>query len=378
MESLLAALGGLALGWLLGWLLALRRRPRIKGWQGPGLSQLLGWIDDAPSGWLILDPADTIQWINPRAERLLPLPGALKLHRSSLLQVFAAPELQALVHNARRRERVQRLEWRLGDQEMEVFALPGERGWMALLLLSRRSIEAQLEQQERWVSDVAHELKTPLTALLLVGDSLSAQVNPGNAVLVERLQRELLRLQQLVGDLLELSRLENTLPGEGRPHQEVELSQLVQQVWAGVRPLAERRNIALELESAPAQGAAADPCPRVRGDASRLHRALLNLLDNAVRHSPDGGTVRVGLQALPPWCLITVRDEGAGLSQEDLEHMFERFYRGDPSRVRSRQAGSGLGLSIVQQIAVTHGGRVQAGNHPEGGALLELLLPMAG
>lgn len=104
---------------------------------------------------------------------------------------------------------------------------------------------------------------------------------------------------------------------------------------------------------------------------------MLNLLDNALRYSPDGGTVLVEIEATAGWCLLTIRDEGPGLSEDDLEHMFERFYRGDPSRVRSDRGGSGLGLAIVQQIAVTHGGRIQATNHPGGGAVLELLLPAA-
>ncbi|MCS5699032.1 sensor histidine kinase [Cyanobium sp. FGCU-52] len=111
------------------------------------------------------------------------------------------------------------------------------------------------------------------------------------------------------------------------------------------------------------------------GDPSRLHRVLLNLLDNAVRYSPDGGLVQVGLQESPGWCRLSVRDQGPGLSEEDRQHLFERFYRGDPARVRSGRGGSGLGLAIVQQIVVTHGGRVQAGNHPGGGALLEVFLP---
>ena len=85
--------------------------------------------------------------------------------------------------------------------------------------------------------------------------------------------------------------------------------------------------------------------------------------------------MHVRLQASVAWCLLSVRDEGPGLSEEDQEHLFERFYRGDPSRVRSRRGGSGLGLAIVQQIALAHGGRVQASNHPAGGARLELLLP---
>ena len=105
---------------------------------------------------------------------------------------------------------------------------------------------------------------------------------------------------------------------------------------------------------------------------------MLNLIDNALRYSPDGGCVWVRVQSTDQWCLLTVRDEGPGLSEEDQERLFERFYRGDPSRVRSRRGGSGLGLAIVQQIALTHGGRVQAGNHPDGGARLELLLPVGG
>jgi two-component system phosphate regulon sensor histidine kinase PhoR len=187
---------------------------------------------------------------------------------------------------------------------------------------------------------------------------------------VERLQRELLRLQELVNDLLELSRLENTVPGRGLQLAPVHLPQLVEQVWAGLRPLAEQRGVRLELQHP--EGLT------VQGDASRLHRALLNLIDNALRYSPDGAAVEVSLSSRGGWCQLSVRDHGPGLSRDDLQHMFERFYRGDPARARSQRAGSGLGLSIVQQIAVTHGGRIQASNHPEGGALMDLLLPTEG
>jgi len=363
MGVLLAGLLGLALGWLLA------RRTGRPGRSRSGLPhrQLLRWIGEAPDGWLILDSGDRIQLINQRAERLLEAPGAGLRRQEPLERVCRSPELLEVIRNARRRERPQRLDWELGEQQLAVFVLPGDDGWVALLLQSRRSLEAQLEQQERWVSDVAHELKTPLTALLLVGDSLAAHVNDANAVLVERLQRELLRLQRLVGDLMELSRLENTLPEGVRLRSRVDLPQLVHQVWLGLRPLAERRSIRLELR---AEGDLA-----VLGDGSRLHRAVLNLLDNALRYSPEEGTVLVEIEATVGWCLLTVRDEGPGLSEDDLEHMFERFYRGDPSRVRSDRGGSGLGLAIVQQIAVTHGGRIQASNHPRGGAVMELLLP---
>lgn len=377
---------GVAAGLLAGWWLAGWSRRRGRGHaipsQRPGRRQLLRWIEAAPLGWMLLDGEGVIRTINPRAVRLLQLPAA-GLHRGEPLQALCrAPQLRSAIDSARSQQRLQRLEWQHGEEDLEVHVLPGDDGWVAVLLQTRRSLEAQLEQQERWVSDVAHELRTPLTALLLVGDSLASQVNSRHAVLVERLQRELLRLQQLVGDLLELSRLENALPGDPGRSDPVDLGALVEKVWAGLRPLAEQRRIQLALHRVPRQPPepeGEDPAPTVVwGDGSRLHRALLNLLDNAIRYAPDGTAVQVELVSSGDWTLLSVRDHGPGLSEQDLTHLFERFYRGDPSRVRSKRTGSGLGLSIVQQIAVTQGGRVQARNHPEGGAVLELWLPERG
>ena len=344
------------------------RRRGNRGGALPSSRQLLSWMDSSPVGWILLDRNNRIRHLNPRAERILGWESSRPSHGRSLAEVCDDANLANSVGLARRQDRPQRLEWQFRQQDYDVMVVPGLDGWLGVQLQSRRSLEAQLQQQERWVSDVAHELKTPLTALLLVGDSLAAQVNPQNERLVERLQRELLRLQELVGDLLELSRLENTLPGRGLKLAPLELGQLLEQVWAGLRPLAEQRQISLVMQQH-------QPLP-IEADQSRLHRALLNLLDNAVRYSPDGEAVEVSLSSRGGWCLVSVRDHGPGLSEQDLTHLFERFYRGDPSRVRSQRSGSGLGLAIVQQIAVTHGGRIQASNHPEGGALMELILPL--
>lgn len=339
------------------------------GWRRPlpQARQLLSWMDSSTTGWILLDPADKIGHINPRAERILQLDsGRLQLGRP-FGEICEDLALVGSIRIARRQDRPQRLQWHSGSHDLDVMVVPGRQGWIGVQLQSRRSLDAQLQQQERWVSDVAHELKTPLTALLLVGDSLAGQVTSQNVRLVERLQRELLRLQELVGDLLELSRLENSLPGLAPSTSLVDLPSLVQQVWANLRPLADPRGIRFELQ-APAR-------LQLRGDSSRLHRALLNLLDNALRYSPDAGLVRVSIDIRGDWCQLAVTDQGPGLSEEDLAHLFERFYRGDPSRARSQRIGSGLGLSIVQQIAATHGGRTQASNQPTGGAKLELILP---
>ena len=372
MALLLALLIGLALGYVLG--REPNGRPRAKprrrslpSRQRVKPAQLQAWIEAAPVGWLSLDAELRIHDINPRAEKLLKLPPTQLTRGRLLSEAVAVAELEAIARLAQAQERPQRVEWQIDSDALEAYALPGEEGWVALLLQSRRSLEAQLEQQERWVSDVAHELKTPLTALLLVGESLASQVEDRHGLLVQRLQRELQRLQELVSDLLELSRLENLLPREEGRYDQVELRELVEAAWASLRPLAEQRQIELAL-------AGPSPCP-ARGDGPRLHRALLNLLDNALRYSPDGTAIEVGLRSSSDWWLIDVRDHGMGLSDEDRSHMFERFYRGDPSRVRSQRAGSGLGLAIVQQIAVTHGGRIQGRNHPQGGTVMELVLP---
>ncbi|MEY4353362.1 MAG: hypothetical protein RLZZ609_1603 [Cyanobacteriota bacterium] len=355
-------------GLLLG-----RRRP----WQRqrssddlqPSREQLLSWLDQAPLGWLILDRKNRVRFINARAQRMLQIPAS-ETPPYFIGELAAITGLLDLTEHVRDHNHHMRQEWDFEGQKLEVFAFSGQQESVALLLQSRRSLEAQLNQQERWVSDVAHELKTPLTALLLVGDSLAATVNDQNAVLVERLLRELRRMQDLVGDLLELSRLENALPGLGISHEVITMQTLIAEVWQGVKPLADDKHIHCELTTTE------HVLPFVVvGDRRRLHRALLNLFDNALRYSPEGGTITVDLHASADWLRVGIRDQGPGLSEQDLEHMFERFYRGDASRFRHQRGGSGLGLAIVQQIVLTHGGWVLGENDPSGGARFEIRLP---
>lgn len=329
--------------------------------------QLLAWIDDATQGWLILKPDLSIAYVNSKAERLLRIPHHTLIRGQQLDDVLQVDRIHEAIVSVRHQQRPQRIEWAMRGEPLETVVLPGSDEWILLLLQSRQSLEAQQQQQERWVSDVAHELKTPLTALMLVSDRLEMAVKGDDAVLVQRLQKELRRLQLLVEDLMELSRLENSLPLDKSGYTPLILSEVVNSAWSSIRPIAEQRDVRLELRG--------EQAAILRGDQPKLHRAFLNLLDNALRYSPDGGRVEVEIQPSGGWWLLAVRDHGQGLSEPDLQKMFQRFYRGDPSRARSNRSGSGLGLAIVQQIAVNHGGRVQARNHPEGGASMELLLP---
>ena len=329
--------------------------------------QLLAWIDAATQGWLILAPDLSIAYINARAERLLHISRNLLVRGMPMEDVLSVPQLEEAIVSTRHQQRPQRSEWEQLGEPLEAFVLPGSDEWLLVLIQSRQSLEAQQQQQERWVSDVAHELKTPLTALMLVSDRLETAVEDQDTVLVQRLQRELHRLQLMVEDLLELSRLENSLPQESGSYTAISLEDLVDSAWSSIRPLAEEREVQLDLDRS-------EPGPMM-GDQRRLHRAVLNLLDNALRYSPKGSTVEVTVMPSGGWWLLSIRDHGPGLSESDLGGMFQRFYRGDPSRARSARSGSGLGLAIVQQIAVNHGGRVEARNHPNGGTCMELLLP---
>ena len=330
-------------------------------------AQLLAWIDAADQGWMVLGADLKITYINDRAERLLRVSRNRLVRGKPLNDVLSIPQLDEAIISTSHLQRPQRSEWELRGEPLEAVVLPGSNEWLLVLIQSRQSLEAQQQQQERWVSDVAHELKTPLTALMLVADRLEQAVPSEDLVLVERFQRELQRLKLMVEDLLELSRLENCLPQDASGYVPIRLEDLVDNAWSSIRPLADNRSVRLSLECSD-QGL-------LLGDQRRLYRAVLNLLDNALRYSPDDDTVDVRILSSGAWWILRIRDHGSGLSESDLKRMFQRFYRGDPSRVRSARSGSGLGLSIVQQIAVNHGGRVEAGNHPDGGACLELLLP---
>ena len=343
----------------------LRRRQPI-----PDL-QLREWINAAPQGWLVLDGANRIEIMNERAESLLVRGGSLAPQIQHLDDLEPSAELLHLLGLCRNTGLAQRGEWSIGRNDLSVRVMPGERSWLALQIEGSNPLKLQLQQQEQWVSDVAHELKTPITALRLVSESLSLKAEGRQAVLVERLEKELERLQKLVGDLLDLSRLDNALASRSRPPAALDPRDVIGQAWSTLQELAIPRGIELKIE--PKRDQARQVCV----EPARLHQAVFNLIDNALRYSPDGRSIDLSIEERDRWCLIAVRDHGPGFSETDLDRMFERFYRGDPARARGPRNGSGLGLAIVRQIALSQGGLVRARNHPGGGAVVELLLPKA-
>jgi len=222
------------------------------------------------------------------------------------------------------------------------------------------ALAASRDRQRRLVADAGHELRTPLTSLrtnldlLAQVDSAESGLPPGaRAELLEDVRAQIEELTTLIGDLVELAR------DEPLTHvvEAVELGDVLDRAVVRVRRRAP--GIEFDLRSSPWW---------VTGEAPSLERAVTNLLDNAAKWSPPGGVVRVDLRD----GRLVVDDTGPGIAPVDLPHVFDRFYRSEESR---SMPGSGLGLSIVRQVAERHSGTVHAGAAPGGGARLSLTLP---
>lgn len=237
------------------------------------------------------------------------------------------------------------------------WGIPLSEGQVGVLIEDRREATDLAQQRDRWASDVAHELKTPLTSIRLVAETLQQRVDPSLRKWVDRLLNEILRLSDLVQDLLELSRLDLKTSG-ALQLTNVDLVETIHSAWRSLEPLSEQKQQQLVF-SGPAT---VEFC----GDQSRIHRLFLNLLDNAIKYGPAESKISVSLQVQEEQVAIEICDGGPGFSPEAIDRIFERFYRTDVARARS-QGGTGLGLAIAKQIVEAHGGTIAARNHPNGG-----------
>ena len=221
--------------------------------------------------------------------------------------------------------------------------------------------------QQRFVSDVSHELRTPLTTIRMAADLIfegRSELDPPTARSAELLQTQLDRFENLLGDLLEISRYD--AGAAVLDLETIDLAALVRRAAESARPLAERRGCEIEVTTH------LDPCP-VECDSRRIDRVLRNLLDNAIEHG-EGRPIEVTVASDGSAAAVTVRDHGVGLSEADIAHVFDRFWRADPARARTT-GGTGLGLSIAQEDTRLHAGWLEAWGAPGEGACFRLTLP---
>lgn len=221
--------------------------------------------------------------------------------------------------------------------------------------------------QQRFVSDVSHELRTPLTTIRLAGDVIYDQrsdFSPTTARTAELLHTQIQRFEVLLADLLEISRYDaGAVELELEP---VSLVRLVDDAIESMRPLADERGSSLELV---AKGGYYE----VEVDPRRIRRILRNLLGNAIEHG-EGQPITVTVDSNATAIGFTVRDHGIGMSDDQLEHVFERFWRADASRQRTI-GGTGLGLAIAQEDAGLHGGVIEVWSEPGNGTIFRVTLP---
>ncbi len=220
------------------------------------------------------------------------------------------------------------------------------------------------------IANIAHDLATPLTAIQGLSEALADDVitePTARHETAQRIQREVQRLQRLVAEVKQMSSLE-------AGHAQLDLAPLdmhalITETLAVIAPECQHDKIVLDNEIDPAT-------PSVFADSDRITQVLLNLLDNARRHTLPGGKISVGAQLQGKQVRLRVSDTGVGIDPADLPHIFERFYRADRSRATST-GGSGLGLSIVKAIVTAHGGTVWAESTPGKGTSILFTLPIA-
>ena len=227
-------------------------------------------------------------------------------------------------------------------------------------------LENLFDTQRRFLADVGHELRTPLTVIKGNVD-LMRHMDQLDVESMDSIASEVDRLTRMVGDLLLLAQAESgKLP---LSHQVVELDTLVLDAMHQMRVLARSK---LELKLGEIDQVL------VCGDPDRLKQVLVNLISNAINYTPAGGEVVVGLGKAESRARLTVSDTGPGIPAEDLPHLFERFYRGEKSRTRSRDGkGYGLGLSIAYWIVRNHGGTIEVKNRDPNGSTFCVWLPLA-
>ena len=243
----------------------------------------------------------------------------------------------------------------------------GGGAWSSLVVFHDMTDVKRVEQVRRdFVANVSHELRTPLAAIKSVIETLESGAAADPQVARDFLQSadgEVDRLVQMVEELLELSRIES---GElSMTREPVDLGAAVQSAVERLRPSAEKAGVGLSVETAAS-------LPRVSGDRLSLERAIVNLINNAIKFSPDGGAVRVLARPDGVGVTIEIADNGSGIEPQDLPRVFERFYKADRAR---RAGGTGLGLAVVKHTAEAHGGRVEAESRLGEGSSFRIWLP---
>lgn len=371
-DPMLAAALGLVAGLAIGLLVGLLRPPS----RGvvvppadepvpPDVSQLIPLLDAA------------VLWVGRHDEVFDASPRAVSLGLARGSRVAHAPLLEGL-REVRRLQTAERINLSLQRGlgiavELDADIVPVEAEQI-LVVATDHTTEERINLAVRdFVANISHELKTPIGAVSLLAEAVTDGADDPEMVVrfAGRIGKETQRLNDLVSQLIALSRLQSEDPmlKSGR----VQVSEVVNEAVDRCRPLAESRDVVLAI--------AETPDLTVLGDAEQLVTALLNLVQNAIVYSADKARVtvstRCGTRDGVPVVEVAVTDNGSGISEDDQERVFERFYRADYARSRDN-GGTGLGLPIVRHVAQAHGGDVALWSRPGQGSTFTIHIPREG
>ena len=334
-------------------------------------------LDNMADGVLIADDMGQIQFINAAAAKMLYTSEKKALNRS-FAAVARHHQLIDLWQTCHRegREAVSAIEIGRGLFLQAIVTPYHEDERLGYLVILQDLTQLRFLQTVRrdFISNISHELRTPLAAVRAVVETLQAGAIEDSTVVYEfldRAERELDTLTQMVEELLELSRIESgEVPLRLTP---TSISDLIIDSLDRLGPQAERKDIEIDVQIT-------DRLPVISADAERMQRVMTNLLHNAIKFTPEGGSIQVAARLSDgarsqAEVIVSVRDSGVGIAADDLPRIFERFYKSDRARTRSR-GGTGLGLAIARHLVEAHGGRIWAKSKEGKGSTFYFTLPV--
>ena len=311
-------------------------------------------LTNTVNGVVLLDKDKKVVYVNPEAKRMLKL-DSHSFDLKSYLEVLPVYALAEAVQLACEKGEAVKREVVLfdkGERAVEANVIPIMSGGNGVLVILNDITELKrLEKVRRdFVANVSHELKTPVSAISGWAETLMWENKENHAVYegARIIHEEAGRLAKMVETLLDLSRLESQDPGLVK--SEVQIKTLIHNTVERFLPQAQQRGISVKL-SFPEEETL------VWADRERITQVMSNLLDNAIKHSPENGTITIKVTKEQGKVMVEVIDEGVGMAEEEAGRVFERFYRVDKARTR-KEGGAGLGLAIVKHIIEAHGGEI--------------------
>ncbi|MGB9857682.1 MAG: sensor histidine kinase [Dictyoglomaceae bacterium] len=311
-----------------------------------------------------------MKYINPYGAKLLELdPPKIDKRFFELVPDYEIDELFKKTINEKKNQSLSIHFWGKEKKLLEINSFYLSNGDEVLFIINDKSIHEKLEENYRdFIANASHELRTPLTSMQILLDLFSERKITLEEIYQEffpYLRREISRMTKLVTNLLNLSRLEAGVV-EVNP-QNLFLIDIVEKVLESLNPLIKKKSLKLNLNVSSSLELYADP--------QHLETILFNLLENAVKYTPEKGEIEFSAREDSENIILIIRDTGIGISERDLPHIFDRFYRVDRARSSENGFSSGLGLAIVKKLVERHNWRVEVESKLNQGTTFKIFIP---